>query len=124
MADAGWDLSVAEIIIKKPKVVFADTGLQIEPPEGYYTQIVARSSLYKSDFCLVNSIGIIDSGYRGNLMIALLYIGDGNAEDAASKLIGQRIAQLLLVENLYSEVVESASLSDSARGAGGFGSSG
>ncbi len=122
--DSGWDLIGLEIIEKRHNVFLFDTGIQIEPPKGYYTEIYPRSSIYKTDFIQANSVGIIDSGYRGNIMIPLRYIGQDNAKEAIEQLKGCRIAQLILRKHVASELVEVSSLTDTKRGASGFGSSG
>jgi dUTP pyrophosphatase len=68
----GYDLTVIGVFKKiDDKTVLYDTGLQVEPPEGYYTEILPRSSLVKTGYMLSNSVGVIDSDYRGNLLIAL-----------------------------------------------------
>ena len=125
ITDSGWDLTIIKIFEKNNQVFLGDTGLNIEPPAGFYTQIVPRSSIYKSGFIQANSIGIIDSDYRGNLMVALKFLGEPHlALNQAKSLIGKRIAQLLLVPLPDFEIKEVKELSSTIRGEGGFGSSG
>ena len=79
-SDAGFDLSIVELVKKKGKVHYYTTGIQVSPPVGYYFEIVGRSSISKSGWMLANNIGIIDSGYRGDLLAALIKV-DENAPD-------------------------------------------
>lgn len=112
-----------------------DFGISIEPPDGYYFELIPRSSLAWSGFILPNSIGVIDPNYRGSLMMPLIYIGqrsiyDENAtheiDQLAQLLVGKRLAQLVLRPHLSCDFVEVQrhALSGSERGEGGFGSSG
>lgn len=112
--------------------VYWNTGLSVEPPNGYYFQIHARSSLHKKGWMLANSVGIIDPDYRGELIIALK---PSNIETDDDGYIvnnwtpieaGTRIAQLILCKNYMSEfsIDEVDELSKTIRGDGGFGSTG
>ena len=113
-----------------------DFGVIVEPPEGYYFELIPRSSLAWSGFILPNSIGVIDPDYRGRLMMPLIYIAQLNSSDEASagievdqiaqELVGKRLAQLVLRQHLscqFEEVIHE-SLSRTIRGEQGFGSSG
>jgi len=123
-SDSGLDLTLIKVIEKRDNVFFFDTGISVEPPEGYYTELYPRSSIYKTDFIMVNSVGIIDNGYRGILFMPMRYIGAGNGKDEAGKLVGSRVGQLILrkVEHYDIEIIKD--LSGSERGGKGFGSSG
>jgi len=103
---------------------FIDTGVSVEPPAGYYVEVVARSSLSKTDFILANSVGIIDPDYRGRIRLALRYLGEESGADAAAELIGRRVAQLILRRREEATVEVVSELGATVRGAGGFGSSG
>ncbi len=122
--DSGLDLTLIKVEKKRDNVFFFNTGISIEPPEGYYTELFPRSSIYKTDFIMTNSVGVIDHGYRGILYLPMRYVGKGIGEEEAEKLIGTRVAQLILkkLEPFNIEVVED--LSATERGEGGFGSSG
>ncbi|MDX2469750.1 MAG: dUTP diphosphatase [SAR324 cluster bacterium] len=122
--DAGIDLTCMTIVIKTKDVFFFDCGISVEPPPGYYTQLVPRSSIYKQDFIMANSVGIIDQDYRGKIFMPMRYVGTGDGKKAAMALVGHRVGQLILkkVEDYQIEIVDS--LSDTIRGEGGFGSSG
>ena len=124
--DAGLDLSAMAIASLRPGVFVFDTGLAIAISAGFYTEIVPRSSIVKTDFLLANSVGVIDPGYRGALRVVLRYLGtaeDGGTAEA-SALVGTRIAQLLVrrLEPVRVEAVET--LDETRRGTGGFGSTG
>ena len=122
--DVGLDLTAMAIEPHNERLVFIDTGISVEPPEGYYVEVVARSSLSKTDFILANSVGIIDPDYRGRIRLALRYLGEGSGVDAAAELIGRRVAQLILRCREEANVEVVSKLGETGRGAGGFGSSG
>ncbi|MBF0289282.1 MAG: dUTP diphosphatase [SAR324 cluster bacterium] len=122
--DAGIDLSAYAVEQKRDSVFFFDTGVSIELSEGYYAEIVPRSSIVKTDFIMANSVGIIDPDYRGRLFVPFRFVGHGEALQTAELLLNQRIAQLIVrkLETCTVEVV--SSLTDTERGTGGFGSTG
>ena len=109
---------------KRPDVFFFDTGISVQMSDGYYVEIVPRSSITKTDFILANSVGIIDPDYRGRILIPLRYVGSDDAMKAAERLLLKRIAQMLVrkLESCQIEIVES--LENTVRGKGGFGSTG
>lgn len=97
------------------------TGLAVEIPTGYVGLICARSGLAtKRGLAPANKVGVIDSDYRGELMVAL----HNHSSIAQTVEPGERIAQLLLMPYLTAEFTEADTLSDTARGEGGFGSTG
>lgn len=103
------------------ETAFIDTGIVIEIPEGYVGLIYARSGLScKQGLAPANKVGLIDSDYRGNIMVALY--NQSNETRIVSE--GDRIAQIIIqpVEQFGFKVKEN--LSDTIRGNGGFGSSG
>jgi dUTP pyrophosphatase len=122
--DSGLDLTLIRVIQKRDTIFFFDTGVSVEPPKGYYTELYPRSSIYKHDFMMTNSVGVIDSGYRGILYMPMRYLGMGDGKAEAENLIGSRIGQLVLKKLEPFEIKVSEQLSDSDRGEGGFGSSG
>lgn len=98
------------------------TGVAVEIPEGHAGLVLPRSGLArKHGIALVNSPGLIDAGYRGELRVLLL-----NTDPAEVYRVeaGDRIAQLLVTPVVVAELVEADELAGSARGEGGFGSSG
>lgn len=121
--DAGLDLYACEAAHIGPGERWGvGTGVAVEIPEGYAGLVLPRSGLAREHgITLVNSPGLIDSGYRGELRVLLL-----NADPADIFRVepGDRIAQLVLTPVALAEPVEAAELSDSSRGEGGFGSSG
>ena len=94
-------------------------GFAIEIPEGYVGLLFPRSSISKTGHSFRNSVGVIDSGYRGELMIKLS--SDLNKD---SYNINERVGQLMILPYPQIEFEEVDQLSDTARGAGGFGSTG
>ena len=122
--DSGLDLSLIKVIQKRDNIFFFDTGISVEPPTGYYTELVPRSSIYKQDFIMANSVGIIDQGYRGLIMMPMRSVGKGNGLSEAENLIGERVGQLILKQLVPFQIEICDDLSKTQRGEGGFGSSG
>jgi dUTP pyrophosphatase len=121
--DAGLDLYAAEDARIGPgERVSVGTGLAVAIPEGLAGLVLPRSGLaLKHGISLVNSPGLIDPGYRGEVRVLLLNT-DTTSEFRVAE--GDRIAQLVLVPIAIASPQESDSLEASARGEGGFGSSG
>ncbi len=122
--DAGMDLTAYAYENRGNSVFLFDTGISVQVSEGYYVEVVPRSSIIKTDFVMANSVGVIDPGYRGRIFVPFRYIGVQDSERAAQALLDQRIAQLLVrrLETCIIEVVET--LNETERGVGGFGSTG
>ena len=100
---------------------FIHTGISLEIPEGIVGLIYARSGMAcKRGVAPANKVGVIDSDYRGEIMVAL----HNHSEITATVEPGERVAQLAIVPFLKAEFEESDELSDTVRGAGGFGSTG
>ena len=120
--DAGFDLvSVEDYVLRPGERRAIGTGLQVEIPEGYEMQIRPRSGLaFKQGVTVLNSPGTIDVGYRGEIKVILVNHGDGNYEVKK----GERIAQGVINELPKVTIVEVSELSETARGEGGFGSTG
>lgn len=116
--DAGFDLTAIEASLKGNRLTY-HTGLTVEIPKGYVGFIFARSSIYKKDLRLANSVGVIDSGYTGEILVKFVCDNLNN-----SYKIGDRVAQLVImpISQPVIEVVEE--LTDTSRGEKGFGSSG
>ena len=121
--DAGLDLYAVESAHLGPGERWSvRTGVAVEIPEGHAGLVLPRSGLArKHGISLVNSPGLIDSGYRGEITVLLL-----NTDPAEVYRVqpGDRIAQLLVVSLPAVEPVEAETLAETARGDGGFGSSG
>jgi dUTP pyrophosphatase len=121
--DAGLDLRAAEgTTIGPGKRASVGTGVAIEIPSGYAGLVVPRSGIAaKYGISLVNAPGLIDSGYRGEIRVLLL---NTDREQPFAIDPGDRIAQLVVTPVVAAEPVEALALSLSARGDGGFGSTG
>jgi dUTP pyrophosphatase len=121
--DAGWDLRAAEAATIGPgERVSVGTGIAVEIPAGHAGLVLPRSGLaMRHGIALVNAPGLIDSGYRGEVRVLLLNTDREHAFEIAT---GDRIAQMVVVELPEVEFAESEALSETARGAAGFGSSG
>ncbi|HEX4307579.1 MAG TPA: dUTP diphosphatase [Solirubrobacterales bacterium] len=121
--DAGLDLYSTETAHLGPGERWSvGTGIALEIPEGHAGLVLPRSGLAREHgIALVNAPGLIDAGYRGEVRVLLL-----NTDPAETVRIeaGARIAQLVLTPVAIADAVEVAELSDTARGDGGFGSSG
>ena len=123
-SDAGIDITAMAVEQKNHGVFLFDTGISIQISDGFYVEIVPRSSIIKTDFHMANSFGVIDPDYRGRILLPFRYIGQGDGIQSAESLLKQRIAQMIVrkLEPCSIEVVDS--LEDTARGIGGFGSTG
>lgn len=121
--DAGYDLHALESARLEPGVrAKLRTGIAIELPPGHAGLVLPRSGLAaRHGIALVNAPGLIDAGYRGELQVLLL---NTDREAAFEIAAGDRIAQLVVVAVAAPEVVEVDALAATARGEGGFGSSG
>jgi dUTP pyrophosphatase len=121
--DAGLDLYACEPARIGPGERWSvGTGIAVEVPEGHAGLVLPRSGLAReSGIALVNSPGLIDAGYRGEVRVLLLNTDPAETFKVAP---GDRIAQLVVAPIALAEPVEAVALSESARGDGGFGSSG
>ncbi len=119
---AGADLyGLAATAIAPHSTVLIHTGIAVEIPEGYCGLIFARSGLAtKRGLAPANKVGVIDADYRGEVMVAL----HNHTDEEKTVEAGERIAQLAIVPFLHAEYEEAEELSDTVRGAGGFGSTG
>lgn len=124
VASAGMDLraNISEAITLKPlERTIVKTGLFIELPIGYEAQVRPRSGLAaKKGITVLNAPGTVDADYRGEIGVILANISNEDfiIED------GERIAQLVIAKHERAEWIESERLTDTTRGAGGFGSTG
>jgi len=125
--DAGYDLTCIDVIKKDEDLYWLDLGIQTQPPEGHYFELVPRSSFPKSGFVMANSIGIIDEGYRGTWYMQIrpinMYPEKWYTEKVSRLFLGKRVAQAILKRNENGhEITFVNELSNSERGKGGFGS--
>ncbi len=132
--DAGMDLVATEIIKDTPEQITYGIGIALEIPEGFVGLVFPRSSIRKTGLQLSNSVGVIDSGYRGELQATFNKIFGGDRFYDETKLteitsndfykVGDRIAQIMIIPYPPIEFVETDELSNTERGDGGFGSTG
>lgn len=115
--DAGLDLTACHMSYDGTFIEYG-TGIAVEIPRGYVGLVFPRSSVSKKeDFYLKNSVGVIDSGYRGEIKLRF------NKSDTCYE-VGEKIGQLIIMPYPTVQIVEVDELSDSERGMGGFGSTG
>lgn len=119
--DAGMDLVATEVIDGYGFSVTYGTGLAMEIPEGFVGLVFPRSSIRKYDLSLTNCVGVIDSGYRGEIQATFR-----KEAGIPSKRyeVGDKIAQMIILPYPSIQFIETDELSDTERGADGFGSTG
>lgn len=119
---AGADLYAAEPVCIAPgETAFVHTGIAVELPAGTVGLVYARSGLAcKQDLAPANKVGVIDCDYRGEVMVAL----HNHGHETRSVERGDRIAQLVIAPYYTAAFTEAEELSETVRGAGGFGSTG
>jgi dUTP pyrophosphatase len=119
--DAGMDLTATSIIGEEPFQITYGLGVALEIPKGFVGLVFPRSSIRKTDLSLTNCVGVVDSGYRGELQATFR-----KHKGVASKTyeVGDRVAQIMIMPHPDVEFDEVDELSDTERGEGGFGSTG
>jgi dUTP pyrophosphatase len=127
--DAGMDLTCTDVSLDSSGNYVYKTGLSVEIPEGFMGLIFPRSSNAKKSLMLTNSVGVIDSGYRGEIMLKYkpdyqYFLQSDEVKNQKIYLVGDRVGQLVIMPypEVDWEVVDE--LSDSERGEGGYGSTG
>ena len=119
-SDAGADLTAtSKHWDDKKQCCIYGTGIATEIPEGYVGLVFPRSSIRKYGLALANSIGVIDSGYRGEIMCSFKPTGS-----CPTYNVGDKVAQMIIMPYPVVNYVEVTELSDSERGEGGHGSTG
>jgi dUTP pyrophosphatase len=119
---AGLDLYAdADVLVSSGASVMLGTGIAIEIPMNHVGLVAIRSSVGKAGVALANSVGVIDSDYRGEIKLCLTYTA-GSGGHYIRK--GQAVAQIVIMPVLQVELVEVDALSTTERGDGGFGSTG
>lgn len=122
--DAGMDLvSVSRHMDMMNHLIIYDTGLAVEIPEGYVGLVFPRSSIRKYDLELTNSVGVIDSGYRGTIQLTFR-ITEHNNDRPKLYDVGDRVGQIIILPYPQIQFNEVDELTDTTRGNGGFGSTG
>ena len=119
---AGADLyAVESVVIGAGETKFVHTGIALELPEGTVGLVYARSGMAcKQDLAPANKVGVIDSDYRGEIIVALHNHGKEERKVEA----GDRVAQFVIAPYYTAEFMQAEELSDTKRGGGGFGSTG
>lgn len=131
--DAGMDLTATSKSYDEHGNVVYGTGLAFEIPNGYVGLLFPRSSNTKKDLILGNSVGVLDSGYRGEVVFkfkpTIIYTMDDDVDFVGAPFhalnnyeVGDRIGQIIIMPYPQVEFVEVDELSSSDRGVGGFGS--
>lgn len=117
---AGYDLTAVSRHYDIEKGVYTyGTGLAMEIPEGYVGMLYPRSSVFKTGMAMCNSVGVIDSDYRGEISLKFYKVDIGRPYE-----VGERVGQIMIVPALQTLFVEADELSDTQRGEGGHGSTG
>lgn len=119
--DAGMDLVATNIKENTTFQITYGLGIAMEIPEGFVGLVFPRSSIRNTELMLSNSVGVIDSGYRGELQATFNKL---NGLDSIAYNVGDRVCQIVIVPTPVVQVKIVDELSDSERGEGGFGSSG
>jgi dUTP pyrophosphatase len=119
--DAGLDLTSISKSKEKNGMYTYGTGLAIEIPEGYVGLLFPRSSLSKYDLMLTNHVGVVDSGFRGEITFKFKQVGSYIPREYE---IGDRVGQLLIIPYPQIELEEVTDLNETERGSGGFGHTG
>ena len=122
--DAGMDLIATSIISETPSQITYGLGIALEIPEGFVGLVFPRSSIRKTRLQLSNSVGVIDSGYRGELQATFNKITTTIENQKNDYKVGDRVCQIMIIPHPSVELIEVDELSETERGDGGFGSTG
>lgn len=121
IGDAGLDLVATNIKENTTFQITYGLGIALEIPEGFVGLVFPRSSIRNTELTLSNSVGVVDSGYRGELQATFNKL---NGLDSISYNVGDRVCQIVIIPYPQIEFVEVEDLSNTERGEGGFGSTG
>jgi dUTP pyrophosphatase len=121
VGDAGMDLTITREIENTTFSVSYGFGIAMEIPKGYVGLVFPRSSVRNTDLILSNCVGVIDSGYRGEIMATFKKT---SGLDSIKYKVGERGAQIIILPYPTIYMTEVPELSDTERGTGGFGSTG
>ena len=119
---AGFDLTVDELGFSNDQIKY-NSNIAVEIPEGYVGLLFPRCSVYKHHILLTNSVGVIDSDYRGPIK-AVFQREEAIRHKISGYRVGERFAQLIVVQNPSVKYIESDTLSETERGDKGYGSTG
>jgi deoxyuridine 5'-triphosphate nucleotidohydrolase len=116
-SDSGFDLTLIGVRKQFGKVTMYGTGVSVQPPSGYYFDLVPRSSMIKTGYMLANSVGIIDQAYTGEIMVPLIKIDP----DAPDLELPAKLVQLI-PRRWFGFYPVNTELDETSRADGGFGS--
>jgi dUTP pyrophosphatase len=119
--DAGADLTATSMNLSMGDHIVYGTGIAVEIPEGMVGLVFPRSSIRNTTLSMANSVGVIDSGYRGEILISFKML---DKNEVVGYTIGDRIAQLVIMPVPLVQFVEVDELSETERGTEGHGSTG
>jgi dUTP pyrophosphatase len=122
--DAGMDVVATRIINETLDSITYGTDIALEIPEGFVGLVFPRSSIRKTHLHLSNSVGVIDSGYRGEIQATFKKIQGISNNALDNYKVGDRIFQLMVIPHPTIQFIEVNELSSTERGEGGFGSTG
>ena len=122
--DAGMDMVATKVISDGLDSITYGTDIAVEIPEGFVGLVFPRSSIRKTNLQLSNSVGVIDSGYRGEIQATFKKIQGVSNQTLENYKVGDRIAQIMIIPHPVIEFEEVEELSNTERGEGGFGSTG
>lgn len=120
--DAGLDLTATSMEIDDNGKIVYHTGLAIEIPNGYAGFLFPRSSVSKYNLSLCNCVGVIDSAYRGEIILKFNNLKEIGGRPIRFYEVGDRVAQLIIMPYPKITLIEADELSNTDRGTGGFGS--
>jgi len=137
--DTGYDIKMIDVSHIKGDTIFFKTGIALEPDNGYYFEITPRSSIAKYPLMLANSTGIIDEHYRGEVLVAIRYLGPKLSTELQLKIMGvegrtiqdiaaiilehkPKLCQLIYRKRIDCFFTKTNDLDETIRGDGGFGS--
>jgi dUTP pyrophosphatase len=122
--DAGMDMIATSIISDTPTQITYGLGIALEIPNGFVGLVFPRSSIRKTRLQLSNSVGVIDSGYRGELQATFNKIITTIENQKNDYKVGDRVCQIIIIPHPPIEFKEVDELTNTERGEGGFGSTG
>jgi dUTP pyrophosphatase len=122
--DAGMDLVATSVISETHTQITYGLGIALEIPNGFVGLVFPRSSIRKTRLQLSNSVGVIDSGYRGELQATFNKITTTIENQKNDYKVGDRVAQIMIIPHPSIDFQEVEYLSNTQRGDGGFGSTG
>lgn len=124
VGDAGMDMVATRIINETLDSITYGTDIAMEIPQGFVGLVFPRSSIRKTNLHLSNSVGVIDSGYRGEIQATFKKIQGVSNNTLDNYKAGDRICQIMIIPHPPIEFEEVDELNNTERGEGGFGSTG